>query len=379
MFTAQPTSPLPPNFHQPQQWAAGTISPQMAEEVDRSNTFPKDVDMWREMGAFGLLGEWGEAGWGRDGGGDFCATGDVWYRGFVTQRQRHPARQPRKTRRDRAHGVWRAGSRLLGALHRDGGEFGGRAAGPLLSSRQSALPFTPRSTQLAPSKPPPPQEISRRSGSIGLSYGAHSNLCVNQLVRNGSAAQKAKYLPKLISGAWRWAGGSSGVFWCWCRKDGCLGCTCVADGRPESVSYTHRVGAINQLTPQPTPNRPPPPPRTPGEHIGALSISEPGSGSDAVSMTTRADLKGDHYVINGNKAWCTNGPKVGGGARRSLLQKVYATAAAAFALWPHTFASHVQCTRSNGNVDHIFPPRPPPSSCTPRPPPTRAPTASRPS
>ena len=88
------------------------------------------------------------------------------------------------------------------------------------------------------------EEISRASGSVGLSYGAHSNLCVNQLKINGSEAQKKKYLPKLIS----------------------------------------------------------------GEHVGALAMSEPGAGSDVVSMKLRADLKGDHYVLNGNKMWITNGP-----------------------------------------------------------------------
>ena len=88
------------------------------------------------------------------------------------------------------------------------------------------------------------EEISRASGSVGLSYGAHSNLCVNQLKINGSTAQKKKYLPKLIS----------------------------------------------------------------GEHVGALAMSEPGAGSDVVSMKLRADLKGDHYVLNGNKMWITNGP-----------------------------------------------------------------------
>ncbi len=88
------------------------------------------------------------------------------------------------------------------------------------------------------------EEISRASGSVGLSYGAHSNLCVNQIKRNGTAAQKTKYLPKLIS----------------------------------------------------------------GEHVGALAMSEPGSGSDVVSMKLRADKKGDRYVLNGNKMWITNGP-----------------------------------------------------------------------
>ncbi|THK37750.1 isovaleryl-CoA dehydrogenase [Ensifer sp. MPMI2T] len=88
------------------------------------------------------------------------------------------------------------------------------------------------------------EEISRASASVGLSYGAHSNLCVNQINRNGSSMQKAKYLPKLIS----------------------------------------------------------------GEHVGALAMSEPGAGSDVVSMTLKADKRGDRYVLNGNKMWITNGP-----------------------------------------------------------------------
>jgi len=88
------------------------------------------------------------------------------------------------------------------------------------------------------------EEISRASASVGLSYGAHSNLCVNQIGRNGSAAQKKKYLPKLVSGEW----------------------------------------------------------------VGALAMSEPGAGSDVVGMRLRADLRGDRYVLNGNKMWITNGP-----------------------------------------------------------------------
>jgi isovaleryl-CoA dehydrogenase len=88
------------------------------------------------------------------------------------------------------------------------------------------------------------EEISRGSASVGLSYGAHSNLCVNQIRRNGSDAQKRKYLPKLIS----------------------------------------------------------------GEHVGALAMSEAGAGSDVVSMRLRADKKGDRYVLNGTKFWITNGP-----------------------------------------------------------------------
>jgi isovaleryl-CoA dehydrogenase len=88
------------------------------------------------------------------------------------------------------------------------------------------------------------EEISRASAAVGLSYGAHSNLCVNQLRRNGTAEQKQRYLPKLVS----------------------------------------------------------------GEHVGALAMSEPGAGSDVVSMTTTAIKRGDRYVLNGSKMWITNGP-----------------------------------------------------------------------
>ncbi|EKM23070.1 acyl-CoA dehydrogenase, N-terminal domain protein [Vibrio harveyi] len=88
------------------------------------------------------------------------------------------------------------------------------------------------------------EEISRASASVALSYGAHSNLCVNQIFRNGSPAQREKYLPKLIDGS----------------------------------------------------------------HVGALAMSEPNSGSDVVSMQLRAEDKGDHFLMNGNKMWITNGP-----------------------------------------------------------------------
>ena len=88
------------------------------------------------------------------------------------------------------------------------------------------------------------EEISRASASVGLSYGAHSNLCVNQIHKNGSQGQKLKYLPKLCS----------------------------------------------------------------GEHVGALAMSEPNAGSDVVSMKLRADKQGDKYILNGNKMWITNGP-----------------------------------------------------------------------
>ncbi len=86
------------------------------------------------------------------------------------------------------------------------------------------------------------EEVSRASGSVGLSYGAHSNLCINQIRRNGSRGQMQRYLPKLVS----------------------------------------------------------------GEHVGALAMSEPGAGSDVVSMKTRAEKKGDRYVLNGSKMWITN-------------------------------------------------------------------------
>jgi isovaleryl-CoA dehydrogenase len=88
------------------------------------------------------------------------------------------------------------------------------------------------------------EEVSRGSAAVGLSYGAHSNLCVNQIRRNGTASQKRKYLPKLIS----------------------------------------------------------------GEHVGALAMSEPGAGSDVVGMKLRAEKRGDRYVLNGSKMWITNGP-----------------------------------------------------------------------
>src|ERR1700746_1741888 len=92
------------------------------------------------------------------------------------------------------------------------------------------------------------EEISRASDSVGLSYGAHSNLCVNQIRRQGSDDQKRRYLGKLIS----------------------------------------------------------------GEHVGGLAMSEPNAGSDVVSMKTRAAEKGDRYILNGSKMWITNGPKAEG-------------------------------------------------------------------
>jgi isovaleryl-CoA dehydrogenase len=88
------------------------------------------------------------------------------------------------------------------------------------------------------------EEISRASASVGLSYGAHSNLCVNQIHKNGTHEQKSKYLPKLCS----------------------------------------------------------------GEHVGALAMSEPGAGSDVVSMKLKAEKQGDVYILNGSKMWITNGP-----------------------------------------------------------------------
>ncbi len=143
-------------------FAAEKIAPR-AEEIDRSNEFPRDL--WPQLGALGLLGVTVEEEWGGAGMGylEHCVA---------------------------------------------------------------------------------MEEISRASASVGLSYGAHSNLCVNQIRRNGNDDHRGRYLPKLIS----------------------------------------------------------------GEHVGALAMSEPGAGSDVVGMKTRAEKKGDRYVLNGSKMWITNGP-----------------------------------------------------------------------
>jgi len=146
------------------QFAQENIAPHAAK-VDASNSFPKDVNLWKLMGDFNLHG--------------------------ITVPE----------------------------------EFGGLGLGYLYHCIAM-------------------EEISRASGSVALSYGAHSNLCINQLVRNGNLEQKRKFLPKLIS----------------------------------------------------------------GEHVGALAMSEPNSGSDVVSMKCRADKTEGGYILNGNKMWCTNGP-----------------------------------------------------------------------
>ncbi|PJK29598.1 isovaleryl-CoA dehydrogenase [Minwuia thermotolerans] len=143
-------------------FAGDRVAPR-AEEIDRTNQFPRDL--WPEMGALGLLG--------------------------MTVEE----------------------------------EYGGSGLGYL--EHVVAM-----------------EEISRASGSVGLSYGAHSNLCVNQIRLNGTEEQRRKYLPKLVS----------------------------------------------------------------GEHLGALAMSEPGAGSDVVGMKLRAEKKGDRFVLNGNKFWITNGP-----------------------------------------------------------------------
>src|SRR5271166_506797 len=147
---------------QVQTFAADEILPRAAD-IDRDNAFP--ADLWRKMGALGVLG--------------------------ITVEE----------------------------------EYGGAGMGYL--EHVVAM-----------------EEISRASASVGLSYGAHSNLCVNQIRRNGTDEQKRRYLPKLVS----------------------------------------------------------------GEHVGALAMSEPGAGSDVVGMRTRAERRGDRYVLNGSKMWITNGP-----------------------------------------------------------------------
>ena len=197
---------------------------------------------------------------------------------------------------------------------------------------------------------PLPVQVSRASGSVGLSYGAHSNLCVNQLVRNASAEQRSKYLPALIRGE------------CWPSLtragEAELREEVLPDGRPAiGRPRKPRNPILQTLRPELTPlGRQAPSPCLPpaaagpyplssaqsaipcptslalglkpaaaflclpfpalgpaapsGEHIGALAMSETGSGSDVCSMRLRAELRGNSYVLNGSKFWITNGPKV---------------------------------------------------------------------
>ncbi|KAJ3337576.1 hypothetical protein HDU93_000819 [Gonapodya sp. JEL0774] len=173
------------------EWAQRELAP-IAAEVDRTNQFP--MDMWKKMGDMGFLG--------------ITAPGERWVHLQLEQEKDTPPR------------VTHPSTSPISQEQYGGTQMGYLAHVVIM------------------------EELSRASGSVALSYGAHSNLCVNQLVRNGNEAQKSKYLPDLIA----------------------------------------------------------------GDKVGALAMSEPGSGSDVVSMKLRADFKGDHYVLNGNKMWITNGP-----------------------------------------------------------------------
>ena len=158
------------------------------------------------------------------------------------------------------------------------------------------------------------EEISRASASVGLSYGAHSNLCVNQIRRWGTPEQKSRYLPKL-------------------GELGLLGLTVEEEYGGSGLGYLEHVVAVeeisrasasvglsygahsnlcvNQIRRWGTPEQKARylPKLCSGEHVGSLAMSEPGAGSDVVGMRTRAEKRGDRYVLTGNKMWITNGPE----------------------------------------------------------------------
>ncbi|CAK9174402.1 unnamed protein product [Ilex paraguariensis] len=189
------------------QFARENIAPH-ASKIDRTNYFPEGTNLWKLMGDFNLLGITAP---GRIGVVTACigllivCCPVLLLRMFLE-------------RKDKS-------LRLEYYFHTEIEEYGGLGLGYLYHCIAM-------------------EEISHASGSVGLSYGAHSNLCINQLVRNGNPTQKQKYLPKLIC----------------------------------------------------------------GEHVGALAMSEPNAGSDVVSMKCKADRVDGGYIINGNKMWCTNGP-----------------------------------------------------------------------